>query len=45
MSKQNIDNPLESRMAVKKRNRAGKILNAAFECFQENGFKNTTLWP
>lgn len=37
------DEPSESRMAVKKRERAGAILDAAFACFDEFGFKNTTM--
>lgn len=43
MNTQNISRQSEPRMAVKKRKRAGIILDAAFECFNENGFKNATM--
>jgi len=43
MKKQMIVDASESRMASKKRERSEIIMNAAFECFNENGFKNTTM--
>ncbi len=43
MTKPKSQPPTGSRMDVKKRQRACIILDAAFACFDEFGFKNTTM--
>jgi len=43
MRTQNSTGQSESRMEIKKHERADRILDAAFKCFDENGFKNATM--
>lgn len=43
MSKQKTSKTSESRMEIKKRERAQIILESAFKSFETNGYKNTTM--